>query len=161
MMNDVFAKFNEMFGDVANDVAEASSGTVERKEVPFGDYEVKITKLEIVANDYEAGDYYGLPELSVWFKIIGDGEYAGQRLFRNMRLASIKKPSSTGFMIHKVCEFLNSLESGIPVVYENPSQFVALVDEIFKAIDGRGEYQLAYYENKGFKDYTIVKRFTN
>lgn len=161
MVNDVFAKFNEEFGDVANAVAEAASGNVERKEVPYGDYEVKITKLEIVANDYEAGDYYGFPELSVWFKIIGDGEYAGQRLFRNMRLASIKKPSSTGFMIHKVCEFLESLESGIPVVYENPTQFVALVDEIFNAIDGRAEYQLAYYENKGFKDYTIVKRFTN
>ena len=134
MGNDLFAKFNEMFGDVANDVAEASSGTVERKEVPYGDYEVKITKLEIVANDYQQGDYYGLPELSVWFRIIGNGEYAGQMLFRNMRLASVKKPSSTGFMIHTVCEFLNSLESGVPVVYENPNQFVELVNEIFKAI---------------------------
>lgn len=161
MENDVFAKFNEVFGDVANDVAEAALGNVERKEVPFGDYEVKITKLEIVANDYEAGDYYGFPELSVWFKIIGTGEYAGQMLFRNMRLASVKKPSSTGFMIHKVCEFLNSLESGIPVAYENPNQFKGLVNEIFTAIDGRAEYQLSYFENKGFKDYLIVKRFTN
>lgn len=159
MGNDLFAKFNEMFGDVANEVAEASAGTVERKEVPYGDYEVKITKLEIVANDYKEGDYYGLPELSVWFRIIGTGEYAGQMLFRNMRLASVKKPSSTGFMIHKVCEFLNSLESGVPVVYENPNQFVELVKEIFTAIDGRAEYQLAYFDNKGFKDYEIVKRF--
>ena len=159
MSEDMFAKFQEMFGDVAKDVAEAATGNVEKKEVPFDDYEVKITKLEIVANDYKDGDYYGLPELSVWFKIIGDGEYAGQRLFRTMRLASVKKPSSTGFMIHKVNEFLNSLESGIPVVYENPEQYKTLVDSIFREIDGRAEYQLSYFENKGFKDYQIVKRF--
>lgn len=159
MGENMFDKFNEMFGDVAKDVEEAASGNVERKEVPFDDYEVRITKLEIVANDYKDGDYYGLPELSVWFRIIGNGEYAGQMLFRNMRLASVKKPSATGFMIHKVNEFLESLESGIPVVYENPTQYKALVDSIFREIDGRAEYQLAYFENKGFKDYQIVKRF--
>lgn len=159
MGENIFDKFNEMFGDVAKEVAEAGSGTVERKEVPFGDYEVKITKLEIVANDYEKGDYYGMPELSIWFKIIGNGEYAGQMLFRTMRLASLKKPSSTAFMIHKINEFLTSLESGIPVVYENPTQYKALVDSIFAAIDGRAEYQLAYFEDKGYKGYEIVKRF--
>ena len=159
MGENIFEKFNEMFGDVAKDVAEASVGKVERKEVPYDDYEVKITKLEIVANDYKDGDYYGLPELSVWFRIIGDGEYAGQMLFRNMRLASVKNPRATGFMIHKVNEFLESLESGIPVVFENPEQYKALVDEIFKAIDGRAEYQLTYFDNKGYRDYQIVKRF--
>lgn len=159
MGENIFEKFNEMFGDVAKDVAEAAVGNVEKKEVPFGDYEVRITKLEIVANDYKEGDYYGLPELNVWFRIIGEGEYAGQMLFRTMRLASVKKPSSTGFMIHKVCEFLTSLESGMPVVFENPDQFKALVDSIFREIDGRAEYQLAFFENKGYKDYQIVKRF--
>lgn len=159
MENEMFAKFNELFGDVARDVAEAATGNVERKEVPYGDYEVKIAKLEIVANDYKEGNYYGLPELSCWFKIIGEGEYAGQMLFMTKHLASVNKPSSTGFMIYKVSEFLTSLESGIPVVYENPDQYKALVDSIFKEIDGRGEYQLAFFENKGFKDYQIVKRF--
>ena len=62
-------------------------------------------------------------------------------------------------MIHKVNEFLTSLESGIPVVFENPDQYKALVDSIFREIDGRAEYQLAYFENKGYKDYQIVKRF--
>ena len=159
MGENIFAKFNEMFGDVAKDVAEASVGKVEKKVVPYDDYEVKVTKLEIVANDYADGDYYGLPELNVWFRIIGDGEYAGQMLFRNMRLASVKNPKATGFMIHKVNEFLVSLESGIPVVYENLEQYAALVNNIFREIDGRAEYQLTYFENKGYKDYQIVKRF--
>lgn len=158
-MEDMFAKFNDMFGDVAKDVEEASAGNVERKEVPFGDYEVKITKLEIAANDYKEGDYYGLPELHCWFKIIGNGEYAGQMLFMTKRLASVKKPSSTGFMIHKVNEFLNTLESGIPVIYQNPNQYKELVDSIFAELDGRAEYQLAYFEVKGYKDFQIVKRF--
>lgn len=161
MSENMFDKFNAMFGDVEKDVAEAaaSSTPIEKKEVPFDDYEVRITKLEIVANDYKEGDYYGLPELAVWFRILGDGEYAGQMLFRTMKLASVKKPSATGFMIHKVNEFLTSLESGIPVVYENPKQYKDLVDTIFREIDGRAEYQLTYFENKGYKDYQIVKRF--
>jgi hypothetical protein len=56
-------------------------------------------------------------------------------------------------------EFVESLESGIPVVYENLDQYSSLVDTIFKELDGRAEYQLSFFENKGFKDYAIVKRF--
>jgi hypothetical protein len=157
-MSDMFARFNEMFGDIAKEVEEASSGSVERKEVPFGDYEVKITKLEIAANSFE-GEYNGMPELNVWFRIIGDGEYSGQMLFMTKRLVSLKKPSATPFMISKVSDFLNSLESGVPVVFENLEQYANMVATIFNEIDGRAEYQLAYFENKGYKDYQIVKRF--
>lgn len=160
MNTEILAKFNEMF-DVAGlqkDIEEAASGNVERKEVPYGDYEVKITKLELGENTFE-GDYKGMPELHVWFKIIGNGEYAGQMLFMNKRLVSVKNPNATGFLIHKVNEFLDSLESGIPVVFENFEQYGALINQIFNELDGRAEYQLAYFENKGFKDYQIVKRF--
>ena len=160
MNNELFEKFNSMF-DVEGlqaDIAEAASGTVERKEVPFGDYEVKITKLELGECTFE-GDYKGMPEVNVWFKIIGDGEYAGQMLFMTKRLVSVKNPKATGFLMHKVNEFLDSLESGIPAVFENFEQYGALITSIFEAIDGRAEYQLAFFENNGYKDYQIVKRF--
>jgi hypothetical protein len=140
------------------DIEEASAGTVEKKEVPFGDYEVKITKLELGENTFE-GDYKGMPEIHVWFKIISEGEYKNQMLFMNKRLVSLKNPKATGFLIHKVNEFLDSLESGIPVVFENFEQYGGLIKSIFEAIDGRAEYQLAFFENKGYKDYAIVKRF--
>ena len=161
MNTEMFAKFNEMFDieGLQADIAEAASGNVERKEVPYGDYEVKITKLELGENTFEGGDYYGMPELHVLFRIIGNGEYAGQMLFMNKRLVSVKNPKSTGFLIHKVNEFLESLGSIQNITFENFDQYGSLIESIFKEIDGRAEYQLAYYENKGFKDYAIVKRF--
>lgn len=161
-MSDIFAKFNSMFDveGLQKDVKEASAGKVERKEVPYGDYEVKITKLELGECTFD-GDYKGMPELNVWFKIINNEEYAGQLLFMTKRLVSVRNPKATGFLIHKVNEFLDSLESGIPVQFENFEQYGALINSIFAAIDGRAEYQLAYFENKGFKDYNIVQRFTN
>jgi len=158
MGENMFARFQEMFGDVAKDVAEAASSNVERKEVPFGDYEVKITKLELGECTFD-GDYKGMPEAHIWFRIIGTGEYAGQMLFMNKRLISLKNPSANGFIIHRFNEFLESLESGIPVVMENWEQYAELIKSIFNEIDGRGEYQLSYFDNKGFKDYQIVKRF--
>lgn len=158
MGENIFSKFNEMFGDLAKDVAEASTSTVERKEVPYGDYEVKVTKLELGECTFE-GEYYGMPEAHVWFKVIGDGEYAGQMLFMNKRLVSLKNPSANGFIIRKFNDFLESLETGVDVVFENWEQYADMIKTMFNEIDGRAEYQLAYFDNKGFKDYQIVKRF--
>jgi hypothetical protein len=162
MGENVFAKFNEMFNVAAleRDVKEANIGNVEKKEVPFGDYEVRVTKLVLEECPFE-GEYKGMPQLNVWFKIINNDEYAGQLLFCNKRLVSVKNPSANGFMIHKVSEFLESLESGVPVVFENFVQYKDLIDEIFNAIDGRAEYQLSYCEVKGYKDHIIVQRFHN
>ena len=156
----VFEKFNEMFdvSGLQQDIADAASGTVEKKDVPYGDYEVRIAKLELGECTFE-GEYHGMPEAKVWFKIIGNGEYAGQMLFMNKRLVSLKNPSASGFIMHKFNEFLNSLETGISVSFENWTQYGHLIEQIFNAIDGRAEYQLAYFENKGYKDYAIVKRF--
>lgn len=160
MNNELYEKFNEMFDveGLQKDIEEAASGNVERKEVPFGDYEVKITKLELGECTFE-GEYKGMPEAHVWFKILGDGEYSGQMLFMNKRLVSLKNPKSTGFLIHKFNEFLESLESGVSVFFENWEQYGQTIDSIFNEIDDRGEYQLAFFENNGWKDYQIVKRF--
>lgn len=160
MNNELYEKFNEMFDveGLQKDIEEAASGNVERKEVPFGDYEVKITKLELGECTFE-GEYKGMPEAHVWFKILGDGEYSGQMLFMNKRLVSLKNPKSTGFLIHKFNEFLESLESGVNVFFENWEQYGQTIDSIFNSIDGRAEYQLAFFENNGWKDYQIVKRF--
>ena len=161
-MENVFEKFNTMFNvaELAKDVAEANSGNVEKKEVPFGDYEVRVTKLVLEECPFD-GDYKGMPQLSVWFKIINHDEYGGQILFYTKRLLSVKKPSANGFMLHKVNEFLETLESGVPVVFENFEQYGDLINEIFREIDGRAEYQLAYFDNKGYKDYAITQRFKN
>lgn len=166
MGENVFEKFNEMFNvsEIANAVKEAAenSGDFEKKEVPFDDYECRITKLEIGEHTFD-DDFKGMPEAHVWFKIINHPEYSGQTLFMNKRLVSLTNPKANGFIIHNFNTFLESLESGITPVFENFEQYKNLVDQIFNEIDGRAEYQLHYYEanNKGrtFKDYVIIKRF--
>lgn len=162
-MEDIFAKFNSMFDvdALARDVKEQNSGSVEKKDVPYGDYEVRVTKLVLEECDFDC-DYKGMPQLNVWFKIINHEEYAGQLLFCTKRLISLNNPKKgTPFLVHKANELLESLESGIPVAFENFVQYKELVNEIFREIDGRGEYQLAYFENKGYKDYAITQRFVN
>ena len=53
MGNEMFAKFNEMFGgeeglrDLQNDIASQGSKTGDFVEVPHGDYEVKVVKIEL------------------------------------------------------------------------------------------------------------------
>lgn len=153
-----FTKFNELVNldELASAIQDAGAPT-ERLDVPFGDYEVKITKLTIEECPFD-GDYKGKPQLSVWFKII-NGEYTGQMLFYTRRLLSddVKK---SGFMIKMTNDFLNSLESGIPADFGGSfAEYASCIDEIYEAIE-TAEYQLSYAENaKGYKEYNIVQRF--
>lgn len=149
----VFAKFNDMF-DVAglkHDIEAAASNSGDFVEVPKGDYEVKVVKIEL-GETGEKSKTPGMPMAKVWFEILA-GDYKGQKIFMNQMLTS-------GFGIHKMNEFLISLETGISVVFENFVQYDDLFKQIFNAVDGQSEYQLAYGENnKGYSTYTIVQKF--
>lgn len=151
-MNELFAKFNEMIDveGLKKDVETAASNTGEFEEVPFGDYEVKISKIELGATG-EKSKTPGAPMAKVWYTIVA-GDYKNQKIFQNQMLTS-------GFGIHKMNEFLNSLDSGIPVTFDNFEQYSELFEAIFKAVDGC-EYQLHYGQNaKGYSEYTIVQKF--
>lgn len=155
MGENIFEKFNSMVDveGLKKDAEAAASNTGEFEEVPHGDYEVKITKLELGATG-ERSKTPGAPMVKVWFDILA-GEHKNQKIFMNQMLTS-------GFGIHKMNEFLNSLETGIPVVFENFEQYDALLKQIFTEVDGKAEYQLAYTANKKnekFSEYTIVQRF--
>ena len=153
MNENVFEKFNQMF-DVAGlkqDVDAAKSNTGEFVDVPKGDYEVRVTKLEL-GETGERSKTPGMPMAKVWFEVI-TGQDKGQKIFMNQMLTS-------GFGIHKMNEFLTSLETGVSVEFENFMQYANLFDQIFSEIDGKAEYQLAYGENtKGYSTYAIVQRF--
>ena len=152
-MENIFEKFNSMI-DVAGlkqDVENAANSTGDFVEVPHGDYEVKVVKIELSATG-EKSKNPGMPMAKVWFEVL-TSEYKGQKIFMNQMLTS-------GFGIHKMNEFLNSLETGIPVVFENFVQYGDLFNQIFSAVDGRSEYQLAYGENnKGYSTYEIIQKF--
>ena len=151
MGENVFAKFNEMFdlSGLKTDIESAASNTGDFVEVPDGSYEVKVTKLELGESKKSQ-----MPMLKVWFDILA-GDFKGQKIFCNQMLTN-------GFGIHKANEMLTALESGVPVAFENFEQYADTVSQVFNAIDGNGEYELAYgHNNKGYATYTIVQRFHN
>lgn len=153
MANEMFAKFNDMFdlSGLKKDIEGASSNTGEFVEVPDGSYEVKVSKIEL-SQTGERSKNPGMPMMKVWFDILA-GDFKGQKIFCNQMM-------TTGFGIHKCTELLTAMESGVPVVFENFEQYAAVMEEVFNAIDGKGEYELAYgHNNKGYATYTIVQRF--
>ena len=155
MGENIFEKFNSMFDieGLKEDIASAATANTEFKEVPKGDYEVKVVKIEL-GQTGEKSKTPGMPMAKVWFEVL-TGEYKGQKIFMNQMLTS-------GFGIHKMNEFLTSLETGVTVLFENFSQYADLFAQIFAEVDGKAEYQLNYGENnKGYSTYTIVQRFTN
>lgn len=157
MSENIFEKFNSMM-DIAGlkqDVANAATNTGDFVEVPHGDYEVKVVKIEL-GQTGEKSKNPGMPMAKVWFDIL-TGEFKGQKIFMNQMLTS-------GFGIHKMNEFLTSLETGIPVMFENFAQYADLFAQIFAEVDGKAEYQLAYTANKknsNFSEYNIIQRFVN
>lgn len=153
MGENIFEKFNSMFDidGLKKDIADAANSGGDFKEVPKGDYEVKVVKIEL-GETGEKSKTPGMPMAKVWFEVLA-GEYKGQKIFMNQMLTS-------AFGFHKMNEFLDSLATGIPVVFENFAQYADLFSQIFDAVDGKAEYQLAYGENnKGYSTYSIVQRF--
>lgn len=156
MTDNIFERFNSMIDlDGLKKDVEAASKNGEFEKVPHGDYEVKVTKIEMGATG-ELSKTPGAPMAKVWFDILA-GEYKGQKIFMNQMLTS-------GFGIHKMNEFLNSLETGITVVFENFEQYADLFAQIFAEVDGKAEYQLAFTANKKnekFDEFNIIQRFKN
>ena len=153
MGENIFEKFNSMIDveGLKKDVEEAANNSGDFVEVPHGDYEVKVVKIEL-GETGEKSKTPGMPMAKVWYEIIA-GDYKGQKIFQNQML-------TTGFGIHKMNEFLNSLGTGIPVVFENFTQYNDLFKQIFDSVDGKAEFALAYGENnKGYATYTITQRF--
>lgn len=146
-------KFNSLFDmeGLKHDIETSASSDGEFVEVPKGDYEVKVVKLEL-GQTGEKSKNPGMPMAKVWFEVLA-GDYKGQKIFMNQMLTS-------GFGIHKMNQFLDSLETGIQIEFENFAQYDDLLNRVFKEVDGVAEFQLTYGENnKGFSTYTIVQRF--
>lgn len=149
-MNELFDKFDKAadIEGLKKDVNEAkeNGGTGEFKEVPTGNYEVKVTKMELVAS--KKGD----PMVSIWFKIL-TGEYKNSILFFNQVITQ-------GFQIHIVNQLLRSMETEMNIEFESYSQYGQLLLDVHEAIDGKLEFELEYGENKqGFKTFAVKEIF--
>jgi hypothetical protein len=144
----VFSKFDREFDVKAlkEEMKNVETGESQFREVPFGDYEVKIEKMELVESKT------GKPMLSCWMKILS-GEYKDSMLFMNQVV-------NTAFGLHNAHEFLRSLDSGVEVAFESFSQYSSMILDIHKAIDGNYEYAVEYGEtSKGYKTFKITEVF--
>lgn len=144
-----FAKFNEMFNveELKKDVAEAASNNGGNyKEVPCGNYEVKVTKMELTES--KKGD----PMVTIWFKILA-GEYEGSLIFMNQVIKQ-------GFQLHIVNTLLRSFDTDVDVKFDDFDQYENMIMDVYEAIDAQKlEYGLLLGENKGFKTFEITDVF--
>ena len=140
---------------LAKDVEEAAAngGQGTYKEVPHGEYEVAVQQMELKASS--KGD----PMVSIWFKIVSDGEYKGSIIFMNQVITQ-------GFQIHIVNELLRMMVSEMgddaPVIeFRTYKQYANLLMDVFEAIDNNFEYALDYKKGKNdFSKYEITEVFT-
>lgn len=142
-----FSKFDKKVDleGLKNDIKEAENNSGDFKEVPHGNYEVKIQKLEL--GESKKGD----PMFICWMKILS-GEYKGSLIFMNQVVTQ-------GFQIHIVDDFLRSLDSGIEIDFESYGQYAEMIMDVAEAIDGNLEYAVEYGENKGFNTFKITDVF--
>ncbi|MFR1138135.1 MAG: DUF669 domain-containing protein [Anaerococcus vaginalis] len=131
------------------DLQENKDNHGEYKEVPLGEYEVKVDEMKLTTS--KKGD----PMLSIWFKIL-DGDYKNSLIFYNQIL-------NLGFQIHMANEMLRSFDTGIEVLseFKGYAALNELILDISEEIDSQGlEYALKYDENKkGYKTFEITDVF--
>ena len=132
---------------LAADVKEASeNNTGNYKEVPHGDYEVAVQQMELKASS--KGD----PMVSIWFKIVSEGEFKGSMIFMNQVITQ-------GFQVHIVNELLRMMVSEMSnapeIEFKSYKQYGNLIMDIFEAINGNYEYALSY--KKGKKDFSTYE----
>lgn len=96
-MSSIFEKWNQEVDQekLKKEVEEAAAGSTSYEDVPVGEQEVSIEKMELVATKTT-----GKPMLSVWFNIL-TGAHKGQKIFMNQVITQ-------GFQIHIANEFLRS-----------------------------------------------------
>ena len=124
---------------------KGKGGNGDFKDVPLGNYEAKIDKLELSVSKS------GKPMLTCWFKILA-GEFKNSRLFMNQVIEQ-------GFQIHIANDFLRSLDSGLEIKFKTFKQYEQMVMDVAEAIDGL-EYAVKYGEtSKGFKTFEITDVF--
>lgn len=148
-MANLWEKFDKQIDveGLAKDVKEAAeNGGGNYKEVPHGEYEVAIYKIELVQS--KKGD----PMVTIWFKVLS-GDYKGNMIFFNQVVTQ-------GFQIHIVDELLRSMQLDTPILFESYSQYGDMLMDIWEEVDSKLEFALKYGENnKGYSTYEITEVF--
>jgi len=121
-------------------------GSGERKDVPAGEYEVTITKLELKESKS------GKPMVAIWFKIV-NGPYNGQMIFYNQVIEK-------AFQLHLIKQFFVPFALQTPITFESYTQFADCLSLVKQELD-KVEFALDYTVNeKGYSAYTVTQVFS-
>ena len=145
---DMFEKWNSNvdLAGLQKDIKDAEDNNREYDEVPHGEYEVKLDKLELKAT--KKGD----PMVSAWFTIL-EGKYKKSKLFMNQVVTQ-------GFQIHIVNEFLRSMGTDLNIEFVDYKQYAELLLDVAEFCDANNlEFAIKYEDNKGYDKFTITEVF--
>lgn len=146
--NNIWDKFDKAVDTaaLADDVKDAQENGQSFKDVPHGDYEVSIDKMELTESKNHD------PMVTIWFKVL-TGEYKGSRIFMNQVITQ-------GFQIHIVNELLRAMDTDLNIEFVTYKQYGNLLMDVMEAIDGNLEFALSYKEGRnGFSKYEITEVF--
>ena len=121
-----FKKFQQQFP--AEEMTKAVEQAKENggyEKIPDGEYRCKVEKMELRESKN------GAPMCSIMFRIVA-GDHKKQCIFYNRVLAGTK---NDGFMMKSNNDFLESLDSGVPVSFESWEQYNDMILDIAEAID--------------------------
>lgn len=146
-----FTKFDSMINeaDLAKQLEEAKNNAPQtNKEVPAGNYTVKIEKMEVGATKD------GRPMFKVQCRIL-EGEFKKWCIFLNRVIYGTKNDAN---MISSVIGWLQKLEPSMVVEFKNYSQFADLVLDIFEEVADAVEIDVEYDPN-AFNSISIEEVF--
>jgi hypothetical protein len=142
-----FKKFNEQFpaDKMKEELKEAKENS--GSNLPDGEYTCKLEKMELGESSK------GALMIKAQFRIT-KGEHKKQCIFKNCVLTGTK---NDGFMLHKANEFLESLDSGIDVSFEDWEQYNDLIMDIADAVqEDNLTYIVQLTKNGQYQDFEIV-----
>lgn len=152
MAQDMFSKWDkEIDIDGLNEdvKAAANGGGGNYKEVPHGNYEVAVQQMELKESKK------GKPMVSIWFKIVSDGEYKGSMIFYNQVITQGFQIHNCNEMLRKMCE---EMGADTPVIeFQTYKQYSELLMDIFEAVADNFEYGLKYAANSKNKDFSTYE----
>jgi hypothetical protein len=146
---------------LSKDIKEAAEngGTGDYKEVPHGEYEVAIHQMELKAS--KKGD----PMVSIWFKIVSDGEYKGSMIFFNQVITQAFQIHIVNEMLRMIVSEMTDADEYIQRIEDTKEKFSYkeygnLIMDIFEDASENFEYALEYKKGKkDFSTYTISEVF--
>lgn len=144
-----YSKWDKTYKVSEKDVKEMEQNNNEYGTVPYGNYEVKVTLLELTETKKTEEHPETRPMVSIRFKIV-DGKHKGSIIFVN-------KLVTTTAQIHFTNELLRSLGADTEIKWNgNYRDYADMIQNVFDEIEDSLEYGIKYEDVKGYPNVRIT-----